>query len=63
VVQSWWLDSASTEQLFQRTAKTIQYHQSRNAQARESHVRTAHRKLRQLGINVNTLQKAIPNTS
>jgi hypothetical protein len=63
VVQSWWLDPASTEQLFQRTAETIQYHQRRNVQARVSHTKATKRKLRRQGINVSTLKKANSNTS
>ncbi len=63
MVQSWWLDPASADKLFQRTAATIKYHQSRNAEARESHTKTAKRKLRRLGINVATLKKADSDTS
>lgn len=63
VVQSWWLDEESAERLFQRTAETIQYHQSRNAQSRASHDKATKRKLRQAGINVSTLKKAASGTS
>jgi hypothetical protein len=51
------------EQLFQRTAETIQYHQRRNAQARASHTKATKQKLRRQGINVSTLKKADSNTS
>jgi hypothetical protein len=49
--------------LFKRTAKTIQYHQCRNARARESHTKTAKQKLRRLGIKLSTLKKADSDTS
>jgi len=62
-VQSWWLDEAATEALFQRTAETIQYHQRRNAIARKSHTKTAKRKLRKLGIRLSELKKCDLDTS
>jgi hypothetical protein len=46
VVQSWWLDAACAARLFRRTAERTEYHQRRNAQARESHIKTAKQKLR-----------------
>lgn len=63
VVQSWWLSPTAAEKLFRRTAKTIQYHQRRNAQARESHTKAAKRKLRRLGIKLSTLKRADSDTS
>jgi len=63
VVQSWWLDAAATETLFERTAQTIQYHQDRNARARESHTKAAKRKLRRLGIKLSTLKRVTSDTS
>jgi len=52
VVQSWWLDPAAADDLFERTAETIQYHQHRNAQARKSHTKATKRKLRRLGTTL-----------
>jgi hypothetical protein len=63
VVQSWWLDPTSANRLFERTAERIQYHQHRNAQARESHVKTTKRKLRKLGIKLSTLKRCQSDTS
>lgn len=62
VVQSWRLDPASTEKLWERTAKTIRYHQRRKARARKSHAKTANGKLRQLGIKLSTLKTAASDT-
>jgi hypothetical protein len=63
VVQSWWLDAEAATKLFQRTAKTIRYHQRRNARARDSHTKAAKRTLRRLGIKLGTLKNADPDTS
>lgn len=63
VVQAWSLDEAAAENLFQRTAEKIQYHQRRNAQARSSHVKTTKRKLQALGIKLSTLKKCTSDTT
>ena len=63
VVQSWWLDRASADTLIERTAELLEYHQQRNALARTAHTKTTIRKLKRLGINVNTLKRCHTDTS
>jgi hypothetical protein len=57
VVQSWSLDRRSGLRLLARTADQIAYHQRRGVVARESHTRTTIRKLKRLGIKVDTLPR------
>ena len=63
VVQSWRLDPNSADELFERTANSLQYWQRRNAIARRSHTKAAIRKLRQIGIDPDTLKRCGFNTS
>ena len=63
VVQSWWLDEDAANDLFRRTAEIIQYHQRRNAQARQSHTKATKRKLRQAGIQLSKLKRCRSDTS
>ena len=62
-MQSWWLDDDDTENLFQRTAEKIQYHQHRNATARASHTKSTKRKLSRLGIKLGDLKRCDSDTS
>ena len=63
IVESWWLDPNSAERLIERTARKLQYHQRRNAQARASHAKTTRQKLKQAGIRIKKLQSCDFDTS
>lgn len=53
LISSWSMDPAAAARHIQRTAKTLQYIQRRNAQARQSHTKTTKQRLTRLGIKLS----------
>lgn len=55
VVMSLWLTGPAGERLLEKTAAQLQYTQTRRAQARKSHTKTARRNLHAAGIRLTDL--------
>lgn len=63
LIQSLWLPPEAAKQLLEKTARIIQYHQKRNAQARKSHTKTRNKVLAAMGIDMATIKRCNWDTS
>ncbi len=57
MIESWWLPPKAAEELIANTAYRLEYYQKRNRQARISHTKTRNRKLLELGIDVDHIDR------
>jgi hypothetical protein len=56
-VQALWLNGTATEALYERTTRQINWAQTKNAIARNSHVKTKRQKLKQLRIDLRRVKR------
>lgn len=63
VIRSLWLDGLAARTLYAQAADEIQWAQTRQAQARQSHSKTTRRRLRSLGIKLTEVKRCVWNSS